>query len=106
MSVESADDRAVFLDTDDFGVEATYTPSGQSGVAVIGVFDAPTVMRDIGESAPLIDSKSTFLCRSADLPALAAGGDAGDTLLIGAVSRRVVDLQPDGQGMTLITLAD
>jgi hypothetical protein len=105
MPVESDDDRLSFLDVDEFGVEATYTPAGESGVAIMGIFDGPTIMRDVGDSVPMIDSKSTFLCRTADLPASAAGGEAGDTLLIGAVTWRVVDPQPDGQGMTLLTLS-
>jgi len=104
MPVESAADRLSYLDADEFGVEATYTPAGEVGAAVAGIYDGPTIVRDLGESAPMIDSKSTFLCRTADLPASAAGGSAGDTLLIGATTWNVLDLQPDGQGMTLITL--
>lgn len=105
MAIESATDRLTFLDTDDFGVEATYTPSGGVGTDLTGIYDGPTVQRDFGEAISMIGAHPTFLCRTADVPAGAAGGDAGDTLTIGAVTWRVTDLQPDSQGMTLIGLA-
>ena len=39
MAVETADDRAIFVGIDDFGVAATYTPSGGVASTVNGIFD-------------------------------------------------------------------
>ena len=48
MAVESAADRAIFLDVDDFGTAATYTPSGGSAATVNGIFDNDFVEVDAG----------------------------------------------------------
>src|SRR4051794_30546043 len=103
MAVESAADRAGFLNADEFGVQATYTPAGGDGVSVTGIFDAAQISLQF-ENVPVSDAQPTFLCASEDLPDAAAGGDAGDTLAISAGgSYRVIDLRPDGTGMTLVT---
>ena len=39
MAVETATERAIFFDVDDFGVAATYTASGGSPATVNGIFD-------------------------------------------------------------------
>lgn len=103
MPAESAADRSAFLSTDDFGDEAAYTPSGGSPVMLTGILNSPHLNVQLND-VPVSDSAPTFLCRSADLPNGARGGDAGDTLAIGSTTYRVTDLQPDGTGMTLLTL--
>ena len=39
MAVETATELAVFFETDDFAVTASYTPSGGSASDVKGIFD-------------------------------------------------------------------
>ncbi len=104
MAVESADDRLAFLSADEFGDEATYTLAGggvTSGIA--GIFDNPHLELQF-ETAPVSGRRPSFLCRSADLPGGAADGDVGDMIAVRGATYRVLDLQPDAQGMTLITL--
>jgi hypothetical protein len=106
MPVESAADRAAFLSSDDFGAQAVYTPAGGAASDPIdGIFDNPQLDVVLGENAATSDSRPTFFCRSADIPAGAAAGDAGDRLaIVDGDTFAVIDLQPDGQGMTLVTL--
>lgn len=111
MPVESAADRLLFVSPDDFGELATYTPTGGAAVpAIAGIFNDPHISVQNGIEVSASDSMPTFLCRAADLPAAAAGGDAGDTLALAAnelhaaVTYRVIDLQPDGTGLVLLTL--
>jgi hypothetical protein len=111
MPVETAADRAAFCSTEEFGEQATYTlAAGGSKVLAGGIFDRPHIAAAVHGDVETSDAEPTFWCPSAELPAGAAGGDVGDLLQIaandvhGALSYRVVDLQPDGQGMTLITL--
>lgn len=111
MTVESGADRLAFFSPDDFGELGTYTPIGGAAVpAIAGIFNDPHLLVQTGSGAPASDSQPTFLCRAADLPAAAAGGDAGDTLALAAsalhqaVTYRVADLQPDGTGLVLLIL--
>jgi len=101
MPVESADDRAVFVN--DFGVVASYTPIGGAAVDVPGVFDRSTI--DVALDVPVVDRAPWFICRDDDLPD-AAEDDAGDTLAIaGEGTFAVAELRPDGTGFTRIRLA-
>lgn len=107
MPVESDDDRAVFLSQDEFATCASYYPNGfahpADATTLYGIFDAPHLMIEFGD-APISDRKPTFLCRTVEIPCNAVGGDSGDRLMINETDYRVVDLQPDGQGMTAIIL--
>lgn len=109
MPVESAQDRAVFLSADEFAVGAVYYRNGfphpADATSLSGIFDAPHLMIEFGDS-PISDRRPTFLCRTADLPCEAVGGDGGDRLTIDGddTEYQVVDLQPDGSGMTRIIL--
>src|SRR4051812_36937800 len=107
MPVESAADRLSFLA--DFGEVGTYTAAGGGSTSPLGIFNSPfmaALMNEVSTS----DTRPTFVCRLADLPAGAQGGDAGDTLSLpaneihGALSFTVSDLQPDGTGMVCLTL--
>jgi len=103
MPVETDADRAVFLSADEFGDSATYAISGGGSSLFTGIFDIPHIevaMWDASSS----DRRPTFLCRTSDVPVGAAGGGAGDTLSVDGTTYKVVDLEPDGQGMTRIVL--
>ncbi len=103
MSAEQDADRAAFFSRADFGEEAIYAAAAGGAGVLNGLFDDPhlSVVFDQAETS---DARPSFLCRAADLPAGAAAGAAGDTLTVRGATYDVVDLRPDGQGMTLITL--
>ncbi|TAK50239.1 MAG: hypothetical protein EPO23_03265 [Xanthobacteraceae bacterium] len=103
MSVESVEDRAAFFDPDEFGSAATYAKAAGGSAALNGLFTNPSTSVELGPVAT-IDSNPSFLCRSADIPAGAVGGSGGDTLTIDAVIYQVLELRPDGTGMTRIEL--
>lgn len=105
MPIETAAELADFLDLAEFATAGSYAPAaGGDPAALAGIFDDPHILVMLDAPAPSSDSRPTFLCRSGDLPSAARGGDSGDTLTIGATAYRVVDLQPDGTGLTLIVL--
>jgi hypothetical protein len=112
MAVESAEDRLAFLAPAEFGELATYTPAGGPAVlGVAGVLNDPHVFDFLqGDGPATSDSIPTFIVRSDDLPPTALGGDSGDVLDVAATDThpaktyQVVDLQPDGSGMTVIVL--
>ena len=108
MGVETAADRAVFVNTDDFGATGVYTPAGGGpSDDIAGIFDDPTRSVDINEAAS-IDARPTFCCREDDIPD-GAVGDAGDEIEITVDGQdmgtfKVWSIEPDGQGFALLRL--
>ena len=100
MAVESADDRAIFFDVDDFGTAATYTPAGGSAETVNGIFDNDFVEVDAGGGVGVALQQPRFLCRTADVSAAAEG----DAIVINTVAYTVRIVQDDGTGITTLVL--
>lgn len=100
MAVESATDRAVFVDIDDFGTAATYTPSGGLAATVNGIFDNEFIEVDAGGGVGVALNQPRFHCRTADVSSAAEG----DTITIGGVAYTVRIVQDDGTGMTVLIL--
>ena len=102
MAVENAEDRLAFLDPDEFGVEAAYTPvSGGAARTVSGIFDAAAQAIDLGLSLQVASTGPQFLVRTADLT---GNGQQGDQFVIAGVTYKAVDVSPDGTGMTTVKL--
>jgi len=107
MPIETTIDRAVFVNADEFGAVAVYTPAGGAASDPIsGIFDDPAISVSFNEAASL-DARPTFFCADA-LPDAAETG-AEDTLAVtvaGVVKGPfvVVSILPDGQGMVLLSL--
>lgn len=97
MPVESDATRLVFLNPDDFGVEALYGGS----VALNGIFDSAYFPADVGAGVPIEGAQLRFLCRTSDLP---GGGAHGASLVLNATSYVVREVHPDGTGMTELVL--
>lgn len=100
MAVESATDRAVFVDIDDFGTAATYTPSGGSAATVNGIFDNEFIEVDAGGGVGVALNQPRFHCRTADVSSAAEG----DAITISGVAYTVRIVQDDGTGMTVLIL--
>lgn len=102
MAVESADDRAIFFSADDFGVTATYTPSGGGALSVNGIFDNEYFETDAGGEVAFALQQPMFHCRTADVPSAAEG----DSLTVSGVGYVVRNVRPDGTGMTMLILEE
>ncbi|MGJ4942479.1 head-tail joining protein [Bradyrhizobium sp. SZCCHNR1045] len=118
MPVESDDDLLIFLNPDEFGVEAVYV----SRDATVEPKPIPGHFDDEGSNwnpsrwngteyqmqmgASITSSGPTFLCRTSDL---LKGGRKGEKLTIkdrsGAEQEyRIEDKRPDGTGLSLLLL--
>jgi len=95
MAVESADDRAIFVGIDDFGVAATF-----NAATVNGIFDNEFVEVDAGGGVGFALQQPRFVCRTADVSAAAEG----DTITINATGYTIRIVQDDGTGMTTLVL--
>lgn len=100
MAVETATELSIFFDTDDFGVAATYTPSGGSAATVNGIFDNAFFEVQSGGEVSVAMEQPTFVCRTSDVPSAAEG----DALTVNAVAHTVRVVQVDGVGTTTLIL--
>tara|TARA_Y100000004_G_C8647879_1_gene299828 strand:- start:64 stop:375 length:312 start_codon:yes stop_codon:yes gene_type:complete len=100
MAVESAADRAIFLDVDDFGTAASYTPGGGSAATVNGIFDNDFIEVDAGGGVGVALQQPRFHCRTADVSSAAEG----DALVVSGVNYTIRIVQDDGTGMTMLVL--
>jgi hypothetical protein len=95
MAVETADDRAIFIGVDDFGVAATY-----SGGTINGIFDNDFVEVEAGGGVGFALQQPRFLCRTADV----INAAEGDAITISGISYIMRIVQDDGTGMTTLVL--
>ena len=100
MAVEGDSERGVFFSTDDFGVSATYTPSGGSAATVSGILDKDFALADLGGGVGITSNDPRFICRTSDV-ASAAGGD---TLVASGTTYTVRAVEDDGTGVTTLVL--
>jgi hypothetical protein len=101
MGVETAADRAVFVNPANFGVVASYTPAGGSSASEINViFDSGYFAVGLDAVVPIESGQLRAVARTADLPNVSHGA----TLVIAGVTYKVRGNQPDGTGMTTLVL--
>lgn len=93
------EDFSEFYDTDDFAVSATYTPQGGSASTITGIFDNEYQMIDAG-SVGVSGATPVFECATASVSSAAPG----DSLVIAAVTYLIVEVMPDGTGVTALVL--
>lgn len=87
------EDMSLYLRTADFGTAAVYSGSGAT---INGILDADydEAMGRVQASTPL------FACATADV----ANATHGQTLTVGATVYKIVGVEPDGTGMTVLRL--
>jgi len=102
MAVETATELAIFFGADDFGVAATYTPSGGSPVTVNGIFDNEFFEVEAGGEVAVAMEQPRFACRTADVSSAAEG----DSISINSIAYTVRVVQSDGTGVTVLVLEE
>jgi hypothetical protein len=85
-----AEDLSVFFDTDEFADAVTY-----NGVTINGIFDNAYF-----EGQGIQGSQPVFICPTASV----SNALHGDELVRNSVTYRVVGVEPDGTGVTLLRL--
>lgn len=100
MGVETDTIRSIYLNTNDYGQEATYTPSGGSGSTINGLLDKESDDIESGGEVGVVYSTTTFTCRTSDV----SSASFGDSLVTDSVTYTVRKVEPDNNGMTVLTL--
>lgn len=105
MAVESASDRAAFVNSDEFGASAVYTTlTGRTYPAFDGILDKGFAEAGTVEGVGVASTEPRFTCRTADLPAEARDGDQ---LVVDGVTYRIIVREPDDTGdMTELVLQE
>ena len=86
--------------TGEFAVSATFTPAGGASRPVGGIFDRISELTDIGELISADGVAAMFNVYSGDI----ADAALGDSMTVQGNTYRVVGLEPDGTGRTVMIL--
>lgn len=100
MAVEGAGEFAVFFNTDDFAIPATYMPQVGAQTSVSVIFDNDHLAVDMGVGIPVSSLNPRGLLRLSDIP----NCRAGDKLRIGKDLYLIRDPRPDGNGLVAVEL--
>lgn len=95
MPVETEADRAIFLNTDDFGSAVTY-----NGSTFNAVFDNETFEIEGPGSVPYLQERPMIECRTTDVSNIAEA----DVMVIAGITYHVKMWFHDGKGMTKVEL--
>lgn len=100
MSVETDNERSIFFNTNDFGLSATYTPSGGTATTISGLLDNEAEDIATGGDIDLVYSIPVFTCKTSDV----ASAAFGDALVVSGTTYAVRKVEADAQGVTRLTL--
>lgn len=95
MAVETDIEREIILA--DFGVSVTI-----GAATITAIFEHDHQPVDAGGGVQFSIQQAMIICRSSDVSAVVEG----TTVVIAGQSYKVTDIQPDGQGMTMLVLED
>lgn len=84
----------------DFDEDVTWTPAGGSATRIRGIFDRISEVTDIGEMISMDGVAATLDVPTSVIPGLARD----DTILVRGLSYRVVGVEPNGTGRTMLIL--
>lgn len=103
MPVESAADRAVFVNGADFGETILWTVGETDPIAISVVGQAGSLMIDTLDGPDIQGREATVTLVEADIP---IGADQGDPVLFRAGHFVVKSIEPDGTGMANVRLEE
>lgn len=95
MAVESAADRATFLDSDEFSEQLTWSGGG----SLYGIPSTGSLPLEGQDSAGVQNRHCALLCREADI-----GFSRGGSVTFRSAAHTVKAIELDGTGMALVRL--
>lgn len=85
-----------FFNESEFASAAQFSHAAGAAVAISVIFDT-----DFLASLGIETNKPTALCKSSDV----ASAVHGDTMVIGSTTYKIIGIQPDGTGITIVILS-
>ena len=98
--LNSSADIDLFFQTADFAETVAYTPEGGSPANIPVIFDMPYALTSV-QGVTYQNAHPTCLAKTSDVSTATSGA----TIVRGAVTYYVVDVQPDGTGITNLVLS-
>jgi len=89
-----------FFNTDDFSQTATYTDPSGVPTEIPVIFNAPFHIAVVGD-IQYMSKEPSVICRSIDV----ADADTTTEIIIDSVTYKVIEVQPDGTGITTLILS-
>jgi len=99
MALESASDLAGYFETDSHGSSATITING-SGSSINVILNKEYFAIDPGLGMEVEGTQPVATGRSSDMTNV----EIGDTIQISSITYNIVNVQPDGTGVTALVL--
>jgi hypothetical protein len=90
----------VFFNTDDFAKAAIWTPSGGSAADIVVIFDDEYTGTNLG-TGELDTASPQVRIKSSTVTSITPG----DSIVVDSTTYYVLSVQPDGTGVTLVTLS-
>ena len=84
----------------EFSESVTWTPAGGSATSIIGIVDVQSEVTDIGEMIQMDGVAATIDVATKHMPGVAHG----DVVVARGVTYKVVGVEPDGTGRTMVVL--
>lgn len=103
MPVESAADRAVFVNDDEFAESITWAVGGGDPVTLAVIAQTGTLMIETQDGPDIQNREATVVVVEADL---SVGAAQGDTVTLRGAARTVKSIEPDGTGFALVRLEE
>ena len=100
MAIESENDLLIFVDADDWGVEATINGTLVTGQFFDNSVEVPSPFSNI----EITSNNPGFYARSSDIVASAVDTNTLNACTINGASYNCIDIMPDGTGMTWLDL--
>ncbi len=102
MPVESAADRAAFVNPDEFGAAASYQKAGGGAAESIAVLHLRPSAR-MFDGPGFSDQTPSIVVRQADLP---PGAAIGDSVTVDGIAYAVRAIEPDGTGFAKLMIEE
>jgi hypothetical protein len=101
VALDLTSDLDTIFSTDELAQTASYVRQGYPSAQIPVIFGNEYVVARGSEEVGVGTSAPTALCKTADVPAAAEG----DTLTIDGMTYHILEVQPDGTGVTLLILS-
>lgn len=86
---------SAFLNVDEFATEAIY-----DWVVIYGIFNNGYIGVPVGLAVDIESAATTYICKTSDVSCAVHG----ELITINTIEYRIVGIQPDGTGITVLVL--